>query len=115
MVQSVVREGDILCGLSYIITFTAPAISVRESTNQIGRDMCPCITSEGASMIEQWKLIGSLERYAERIREDSEQDEDSSQKAYKAGKADGLDMAGDLLRIMNGQQNDNRSNLKFKI
>ncbi len=42
-------------------------------------------------------LAGALERFADRLREESDGDEDARRRAYKSGKADGLLFAGKLL------------------
>ena len=49
-------------------------------------------------MLETWILAGALERFADRLREESDGDEDVRRRAYKTGKADGLLFAGKLLR-----------------
>ena len=52
-------------------------------------------------MLDNWMLIGTLERCADVVRTKSEEEPDALAKAYKAGKADGLSMATDLLRTIN--------------
>lgn len=48
-------------------------------------------------MREVWVLAGALERFADRLKEESDGDEDVRRRAYKSGKADGLLFAGRLL------------------
>ena len=42
---------------------------------------------EAVKMVDQWKLVGTLERFADKTRESSLQDQDVEKRAYKAGKA----------------------------
>jgi hypothetical protein len=53
---------------------------------------------EAPQLMDQWKLIGVLERFADKARESSDQGQDIQAKAYREGKADGLALAGSLLR-----------------
>ena len=46
------------------------------------------------------QLISILEQYADETHEDSEKDRDEQRKAYKAGKAEGLRLAKDLLELV---------------
>jgi hypothetical protein len=55
-----------------------------------------------ARTLENWKLAGTLVRFAELLREESGKDEDLCRKAYKSGKADGLAFARELLLEFNG-------------
>jgi hypothetical protein len=49
-------------------------------------------------MLDNWILVGALERFADATRATCDGEMDASAKAYATGKADGLDMAGSLLR-----------------
>ncbi len=51
-------------------------------------------------MNEQLILINVLEKIADETKKQSQKDQDMSRKAYKAGKADGLAVAKDLLKII---------------
>ncbi len=64
---------------------------------------------ETGQMMEQWKMIGTLERFAETSREHSLQDHDVQTRAYMAGKADGLALASGLLRTINKNGHSDRS------
>ena len=54
-----------------------------------------------ARTLENWKLAGTLVRFAELLREESGKDDDLCRKAYKSGKADGLAFARELLLEFN--------------
>ena len=51
-------------------------------------------------MNEQLILINVLDRIADETKKQSQKDQDVRRKAYKAGKADGLAVAKDLLKII---------------
>jgi hypothetical protein len=48
-------------------------------------------------VLEACILAGALERFADRLKEESDGEEDVRRRAYKSGKADGLLFAGKLL------------------
>ncbi|MEE8470959.1 MAG: hypothetical protein V3S51_06490 [Dehalococcoidia bacterium] len=46
------------------------------------------------------KLIGILEDFAEKTEEQAQRDKDAQRKAFRAGKAEGLRLARDLVEII---------------
>ncbi|MEE8373889.1 MAG: hypothetical protein V3R87_09230 [Dehalococcoidia bacterium] len=70
---------------------------------------------ETGQMMEQWKMIGTLERFAETSRQYSLQDQDIQTRAYMAGKADGLALASGLLRTINKNGHSERGHIDRNV
>ena len=95
MVKSIVRRDITDCGQR---KRSMQSGSESDSPGNASTTTRPRTIAEVIHVMEQWKLVGTLERFADKTREESERDQDLELRAYKAGKADGLNLASDLLR-----------------